>query len=477
MAAPFFSTAPLFPSFNRRLKLRVSKDNLTSDVGAILVREIMDQIGIMPWLRGHLIDPRDPTLIQYSLEELLRSSILLQAQGWQDMDDADTLRHDPALRLAASSERGAAPVNEETLPSQPTLSRLKATLADKGQRYVLRQALVEVAARRVRSIAGGRRLPRLTIDIDSLPIEVYGRQPGSEYNGHYHCQMYHPLIATAAEIGDILDMRLRPGNVHTAEDATDFILDLLRRVRRVLADVALVRMDAGFPEDKLLSALEADHTRYLARIKRNAVLDRMAAPHIGRRPGRPPTEGRTWFHEFKYRAEAWSRVRRVVLVVVEKVDELVNNHFWLLTDIPEDEMDGEALLRHYRQRGTAEGHFGEYKDVLAPLLSAASRPRKSRIGTPNRPTVPADVTADPAFARNEVSLIVAALAYNLMHIGRTLVEAATGQGWSLRRFRQQVLRAAGRVTTTAGIVIMDIQGHAIDLWRSIWPAIGTLRPT
>ena len=477
MAAPFFATAPLFPAFNRRLKLRATKDNLTSDVGAILLREIMDQIGIMPWLRRHLIDPRDPTLTQYSLEELLRSFILLQAQGWQDLDDADTLRYDPALLLAVSSERGAAPVQEGALPSQPTLSRLKAILADKGQRDVLRHALVEMAARRVRSITGGRPLPRLTIDIDSMPIEVHGRQVGSEYNGHYHCQMYHPLIATAAEIGDILDMRLRPGNVHTAEDATDFILDLVRRVRTVLADVALVRMDAGFPEDKLLSALEADRTRYLARIKRNAVLDRMAAPHIGRRPGRPPTEGRTWFHEFKYRAEAWSRERRVVLVVVEKVDELINNHFWLLTDIPEDEMDGEALLRHYRQRGTAEGHFGEYKDVLAPLLSAASRPRKSRIGTPTRPTVPADVTADPAFARNEVSLIVAALAYNLMHIGRTLVEAKTSQGWSLRRFRQQVLRAAGRVTTTAGNVIMDIQGHAIDLWRSIWPAIGTLRPT
>ena len=51
------------------------------------------------------------------------------------------------------------------------------------------------------------------------------------------------------------------------------------------------------------------------------------------------------------------------------------------------------------------------------------------------------------------------------------------QGWSLRRFRQQVLRAAGRVITTAGTVIMDIQGHAIDLWRRLWPAIAALRPT
>ncbi len=84
----------------------------------------------MPWLHSRLIGPRDPTLIEYSLDEHLRSFILLQAQGWQDLDDADTLRHDPAQRLAVSSGRRTAPVLEETLSSQPTLSRLKAILAD-----------------------------------------------------------------------------------------------------------------------------------------------------------------------------------------------------------------------------------------------------------------------------------------------------------------------------------------------------------
>ena len=74
-----------------------------------------------------------------------------------------------------------------------------------------------------------------------------------------------------------------------------FVLDLIRRVEGTLCRVALVRMDAGFPEEKLLAGLEANGTDYVARIKSNKVLDRMAAPHLARPPGRPPAAPRIWF--------------------------------------------------------------------------------------------------------------------------------------------------------------------------------------
>jgi carbonic anhydrase/acetyltransferase-like protein (isoleucine patch superfamily) len=82
--------------------------------------------------------------------------------------------------------------------------------------HVLRQphrpALGELAARRLRAERGGHKLRTLTIDVDGLPVEVHGEQPGSAWNGHYHQRMYHPIIACAAETGDMLDARLRPGN-------------------------------------------------------------------------------------------------------------------------------------------------------------------------------------------------------------------------------------------------------------------------
>jgi hypothetical protein len=161
----------------------------------------------------------------------------------------------------------------------------------------------------------------------------------------------------------------------TAEGALAFILDLVERVETTMCQVALVRIDAGFPDEKRLVGLEANGTPYLARIKNNKVLDRMAAAHLRRPPGRPPAEPRVWFHEMSYAAGAWSRPRRVVLVVLEQPDDLLLRHFWLLTSISANTLDGEALLGRYRQRGTAEGHMGELMDVLAPALSSASRAR------------------------------------------------------------------------------------------------------
>ncbi len=141
---------------------------------------------------------------------------------------------------------------------------------------------------------GGHRQRYVTVDVDSFPVEVHGHQPGSEHNGHYQARIYHPLVATVAELGDLLDVQLRPGNADTADGDLEFILPLLDRVEAKLCQVASVRIDAGFPDEELLAALEKRGTPYVARLKNNAVLDRLAQPYLARPVGRPPAEPRTW---------------------------------------------------------------------------------------------------------------------------------------------------------------------------------------
>jgi hypothetical protein len=203
-------------------------------------------------------------LITHPHSELLRTELCLHGLGWRDQDDADYLRHDAALRLAVSDLHGRGPLEMrprekgEELPhnpsvpdglaTQPTLSRLHRSLStEDNRRQVLRDSLLESTARRVRAMNREHRPRYITLNIDSLPAEVYGHQPGSEYNGHYHARIYHHLVASIAETGDIIDLRLRKGSVHTAEDSLDFILPLLDRVERRLCQVASVRIDAGFP--------------------------------------------------------------------------------------------------------------------------------------------------------------------------------------------------------------------------------------
>jgi hypothetical protein len=467
------------PEFNGSIRVEARAERLTSEAGAVLLREVLERLGITEWLAGKLVDSRNPDLITHPLSELLNTSLLLLGQGWRDQDDADVLRDDAVLRLAVSSRRGVSalesreaderqrnhnPAEPDGLASQPTLSRAMRMLSSEGNRGVLREGILEVAARRFRALRGGHRQRYLTVDVDSLPIEVHGHQPGSEHNGHYHARIYHPLIASAAETGDLLDARLRPGNVHTADGALEFILSLVTRVEQKLCQVAAVRLDAGFPEEKLLYGLEQRGTPYVARVKNNPVLDRMAQPYLHRPVGRPPSEPRTWLYETSYQAESWSKPRRVVLVVLERESELFLHHFWLITNWSPSQMDGAVLLEMYRQRGTAEGHMGELMSVLDPALSSSPRPKGHYRGTQPTERFP----AGDSFAQNEVLLLLNVLAYSAVHAARVMLETATGEGWSMKRVRERVLRVAARVLVHGRRAVLVIGKSSAALWEALW---------
>jgi hypothetical protein len=467
------------PRFNGSVAVEARPERLTTDPGALIVREVLDRLKVVEFLEERIEDPRDAELITHPMAELLRMSLILLAEGWRDQDDADFLRDDPVLRLSVSERRGVAalemrpreggqglsknPEDPDGLASQPTLSRLVKLLGTEEHRAVLRDALLEMAGRRNRAGRRGHRLRHATLDIDSFPIDSYGQKPGAVYNGHYRRVVFHPLIASIGETGDIVDASLRAGNVHTADGAVAFVQELIDRVEQEICQVAAVRMDAGFPEEGLLGSLEGRRTPYVARLKGNAMLDKLARPFLRRPAGRPPQEPRTWMHELSYRAATWSRERRVVLVVQERAGDLFLHHFWLVTNWPPEQMDAHELLQFYRQRGEAEGFIGELKSVLAPALSSASRPKTHYRGRR------LDLRTDgvDSFANNEVRFLLNAIAFNLLHCTRRLVEKATGRGWSLKRVRERVLRIAARVSVHARRAIVVIHQDHARLWLKL----------
>jgi Transposase DDE domain group 1 len=469
--------------FNGSVRVESRDERLSCESGAVVLREVLERLRMREWFEARLRDPRSPVLITHPFIELVTTMVLLYGLGWRDQDDADELRDDAVLRLAVSTRRGVSalkkrpreegevphrnPPHPDGLASQPTLSRMMGTLASDDNRAVLRASLLEVASRRIRSQRRGHRPRYITIDVDSLPIEVHGHQPHSAYNGYYHANVYHPLVASVAEYGDLLDAKLRKGNAHTAEGALGFVSALIEQVEEKLCQVASVRFDAGFPEEELLAGLEQRSTPYVARVRNNKVLDRMAQPYLKRPPGRPPKQPRTWLYEMTYRAQSWSRERRVVLVVLERADELFLHHFWLITSWSAEQMDGQALLQLYRQRGTAEGHFGELVNVLAPALSSVPRPKRHYR---NRPPTKRTLSGD-SFAINEVVLLLNALAYNVAHVARRLLQP----GWSLRRFRERILRTAARVQVKSRRAILIISADAARYWQALLHALNKLR--
>lgn len=459
------------PTFNGSVRIEGRDERLTSDAGALLLREGLERLGIIPWLTGRLRDPRDARHVKHSLGDLLRTTILLQGQGWHDHDDADSLRGDVALNVAAVAGVGVLPVGHE-LASQPTLSRLTGMLSTEFNRQVLREGLVVMAGRGLRLLCG-KKLEHVVVDVDSLPVRVEGSQPGSAHNGHYHARIYHPLVASVAETGDLLDLCLREGNVHTADGALDFILPLLDLVEREMCVKASVRIDAGFPEETLLSGLEGRGTDYVARMKGNAVLQRLAQPYVDGCVRTDRDGGlRTCFFEAAYCAGTWSRERRVVLVVQEKEGHVIPHHFWLVTSWSPEQVSGYDLLGIYRQRGSAEGLMGEFMDVVSPMLSSTPRPKshhRGKIPERRKPSV-------DGFAVNEARLLVAAMAYNAMHVTRMVIEKQTGTGWSLGRVREQLLKVGARILTHGRRIIVVISGTAVGLWQEVWRGFQCFRP-
>jgi len=463
---------PFRPAFNRSVRVEVSRLPLTEDAGALVLRDLADSMGMLA-LAEALIDHRAQTHITHPIYELLLSRVLLLAQGWQDQDDADTLRHDPAFAIAVSQRRGDKPLlpperdhQPDGLASQPTQSRFTAMLASAQNRRTLGQGLLHIGRERMRRMHGRRR--RIVLDVDSFPHETHGAQDGAAYNGHYKMEGYHPIIAIT-DTGDIVGVMLRPGNVHTARDIRRFLVPIIMALLED-CDELVVRIDAGYADGKLFAWLANQGVRFITRLRKNPALHRRVEEWESRTLERwrnNPTqngEPRHATREFWYRAKGWTCQLRVVAIVVERDTrhgELFHYTFYLATNFSRPQATSEVILSTYRKRGTGEAHIGEFKRVLAPKLSSVQRHRQ---GAPHR-------KRKVGRAENEVVLLLAALAYELVHAVRCLVEIETGDGLSLDRVRERFLKVATSVVRRARAVYFRICAAKAALWEALSRAL------
>ena len=256
------------PDFNRSVRVVEADTVLTEDAGALPLRQASRRTGLdaRPAL---LPDTRDPLYTTYSIAELVRTRVLLLAQGWADQGDANTLCYDPAFRLSVSDRAGETPLGADThLASQPTLSRVQHALATDEGTLALERTVCGQALDRIQRAEPKRR--HVVIDIDTTPMEVFGHQDGSGYNSHYHCTCFQPLMAFS-DTGDLLAVRLRPSANPTAEAAFDFLAPVIDHAEARGLTV-IVRMDAGFANAHMMRELDRRRVRFVTRLLSKAAL-------------------------------------------------------------------------------------------------------------------------------------------------------------------------------------------------------------
>jgi hypothetical protein len=326
----------------------------------------------------------------------------------------------------------------------------------------LHHALLDRACARIVAVHGRR--AEATIDIDSFARAAHGEQDGVAYNGHYRMECFHPLVAYA-DTGDLLAIRLRAGNVHTANDVRSFLAPILEEAKR-LGQRLWLRMDCGYAAGSLFAWLHHRGIKFITRLRSNPGLTREASVWHERtlvewRKG-PAADGRPReaTFEYWYRAKGWTQVVRVVTVLVERDHahgELLHHQFFLATNVGRSDATSADLLARYRGRGEAEQRIGEFVNDLDPTLSSVPHSRDGSVAH-KRPV---------GAGENEASLLLAAFAYNLLHALRYDLEAVTGRGLSLRRIRERLLKAGATVVRHARQVRVRISAAYADLWSLV----------
>jgi len=286
-------------SFNPCLKVDFQGPRVTSDSGLLLVRELDERLGLSALIAKNIMKDRRGKNTQLPFPDLLRQSIYSRLAGYEDLNDAERLSQDPTFRLIGSEkiwERGAA------LPSRLHWFETEVLSQDEnleGLSRINRGLLAKAEAMDSPQ--------RVVLDMDSTEIPVYGEQEQSAYNGHFESTCYHPLMLFNHE-GDCLAAKLRPGNVHSAEDWGEVLLPEIERQQELGKEVVF-RADAAFAKPEIYEALEQRGVKYAIRLPANDNLLRDIEELLTHPVGRPSYKPIVWYKGFLYQAASWKTAR------------------------------------------------------------------------------------------------------------------------------------------------------------------------
>jgi Transposase DDE domain group 1 len=340
-------------SFDGRLKLKFLGSQVTTDAGLVVYRELDQTLGLTEMSTERLHDSRLGQNKQHGLLPLLRQSIYSRLAGYEDVNDAERLCVDPAMRHVVG---GRASQPEKQAASTSEVGRFETEILSSKSNLT---ALMKLSGRWIDTVHRRKPLKELILDMDSSVSETYGRQEGTAYNGHFECVCYHPLFLFN-QFGDLEWAMLRRGNHASAKFWRRVLLPVIQRYR--LLDIPkFFRGDAAFANPALYRLLEKEGYLYAIRVKANAVLEREIEHLLTRPVGRPSRKPKVFYHSFQYQAKSWQRSRRVVAKVEWHQGELFPRVGFIVTNLT---WRSKRVVRFYNGRGTAEQWIKEGKNAV-----------------------------------------------------------------------------------------------------------------
>jgi Transposase DDE domain group 1 len=291
----------------KRKKITAAFDGgwLTSDGGVLLLSGAERQLGLCAALASVIPDHREPWRVTHRLEDILRARVFAIACGYSDADDLDTLRTDPAFKLAC----GQLPESGDDLASQPTISRWE-NAPDLRILLRLGYAMIDLWCH------GHRKPPKhITLDIDDTVDVVHGHQQLSLFNAHYDERCFLPIHVYDADSGHCVAVLLRPGKTPSGKEIRGHLRRLIRRIRRHWPQTRItIRGDSHYGRSEVMDWCDANDVSFILGLSGNAVLAALVEATADAVRTTRATDDldvvRDWT-ETRYGAKSWSGPRRV----------------------------------------------------------------------------------------------------------------------------------------------------------------------
>lgn len=426
---------------SRRVVADFEGGRLTSDAGVLLLREVDRRLGLLDAVDACISDPREPSRIVHDQRTMLAQRIMGIALGYEDLNDHQTLRSDPALQVVASAE----PEEDAEMASPSTLCRLENRLT--------RQALVKLSSVLVdQFIASYDTAPEeIVLDLDATDDPTHGNQEKRFFHGYYRTYCFLPLYVFCGE--QLLCSYLRPSNIDAAKHSRAIVKLLVQRIREAWPNTRiLLRADSGFCRWKLMRWCEKHDVFYIFGIARNPVLEQHAGSLLRQAEEQFEAcgEKQRLFGETSYAAKTWDHQRRV-LMKAEWSSRGANPRF-VITNL--EGPPGQLYDEVYVQRGEMENRIKEQQLMLF-----------------------ADRTSCRNFHANQFRLLLTSFAYVLVQSLRRLgLQGTTMAKAQVQTIRLRLFKIAARVKVSTRRVVFHLSTSypAETLFRSVCQAI--LRP-
>lgn len=404
-------------SFFRKRQLTVDFQggDITSDAGLLLIRQADNSLGLIRGLSGCIDDKRDVRYLDHNMETLLRQRAYQIVAGYEDCNDADLLRRDPAFKAACDRL-----LSDADLASQPTLSRLENS-ATKKDLYRMGEYFIDQYVRKKKK----EKPKRITLDIDGTDDPTHGNQQLTFFHGYYDQYMYHLLVIYDADNGDLVTATVRPGNKHASFGALCILKRIIKKLKAALPKTEIIiRCDAGFSVPELYEYCEEERLGYVIGIIRNDVLEKKIDELLqeARRQYEATGQKQKVFGEDSYQAKSWEKSRRIIMKA-EWLDKGPNSRF-LVTNLS---YNAKKLYEFYTERGgTCEVRIDELKNGLK-----------------------ADRLSCHRFFANQFRLFLHMAAYCLVQKLRQVLQKTEFATFQIQQLRLRLLKIGGQVVQTA----------------------------